>query len=499
MTVISETPRLRDRSQADPETTTRLGSPGRVFGVVALAVFLATLDMFIVNIAFPAIRTSFAGASVSSVSWVLNVYAIVFAALLVPAGKLGDILGRRRVFVAGLVAFAAGSALCAAAPSLAFLIAARVLQGVGAAAVTPTSLGLLLPAFPVERRATAIGGWAAIGAVGAASGPPLGGLLTQISWHWIFIINVPLALLAAAAAVRLVAEVRDPAKPPLPDALGTVLLIVAIGALTLGLVKSSDWSWDVRVIGAAAAAVFCGAGFVMRSRRHPAPVLEMSIVRQRAFALASASAALFFAAFAAMLLSNVIFLTDVWHYSALKAGLALTPGPLAAATFAPVSGRLTARLGPGTVGALGALAFALGSLWWISKIGLRPQYAADFLPGMIVGGIGVGLVLPAFSVAATATLASERLATGIGAQTMFRQLGSTLGVAAFVAILGTPAQGEVLDAFSHTRVFMVVTAGVAALALTLIRRRPAPAAEPANSHRSPLRRGPSNPTHRSER
>jgi EmrB/QacA subfamily drug resistance transporter len=446
-------------------------SPAKVFAVVAVAVFLATLDMFIVNVAFPAIQESFSGASLPSVSWVLNVYAIVFAALLVPAGKLGDVIGRRRVFVIGLLAFAAGSALCAVAPSLELLIGARVLQAGGAAAVTPTSLGLVLPAFPVERRPAAIGGWAAIGAIGAASGPPLGGLLAEVSWHWIFLVNVPLALGAALAAVRVLSEIRDPARPPLPDALGTVLGIASIGVLTLGLVKSSDWSWDLRVVMSLAAAGALAAAFVARSARHPAPVLELSIVRVPAFALASASAALFFAAFAAMLLSSVIFLTEVWQFSSLKAGLALTPGPLAAAVLAPLSARLTARVGPGPVGALGALAFALGSLWWIWRIGVRPDYLTEFLPGMVVGGIGVGLVLPSFSVAATATLPAERLATGIGAQTMFRQIGATIGVAAFVAILGTPAHAQVLDAFDRTRVFMVASAGVAALALAFIRAR----------------------------
>src|SRR5689334_14573008 len=172
------------------------GRPGVVFAVLALAVFISTLDVFIVNIAVPAIRADFRHTSVAGVSWVLNAYAIVFAALLVPAGKLGDVIGRRRVFAAGLAAFGVGSALCAASPSLGWLIAARVLQGAGAAAVTPTSLGLMLPSIPPPRRAAAIGAWAALGAVGAASGPPLGGLLTEVSWHWSFIINVPLAAIA---------------------------------------------------------------------------------------------------------------------------------------------------------------------------------------------------------------------------------------------------------------------------------------------------------------
>jgi EmrB/QacA subfamily drug resistance transporter len=464
-------------------------SPGKAFAVVAVAVFLATLDVFIVNIAFPAISAAFPGSSVSDVSWVLNVYAIAFAALLVPAGKLGDILGRRRVFVTGLLLFGAGSALCAAAPSLGFLIAARAVQAVGAAAVTPTSLGLVLPIFPPQRRPLVISGWAAIGAVGAASGPALGGALTEISWHWIFIVNVPLALIASVAAVRLVAEIRDPDRQPLPDWVGTVLLIGAIGLLTLALVQGPTWDWDARVIACLAGAAALGALFVLRSAHHPAPVLELSILRVRAFALSSLSAALFFAAFAAMLLSNVLFLTDVWHYTAIKAGLLMTPGPLAAAAFAPLSGRLAARIGVGKVGALGAVLFVLGCLWWIWQIGAQPGYATEALPGMLVGGSGVGLVLPAFTIAATSTLPPTRLATGIGAQTMFRQIGATLGVAAFVAILGTPGPGNVLDAFDNTRWFMSASAVAAALALLLIHpaapRRAAPttAGEPAQHER----------------
>jgi EmrB/QacA subfamily drug resistance transporter len=461
-------------------------SAGKIFAVVAVAVFLSILDLFIVNIAFPAIRADFSGSSLSAVSWVLNAYAIVYAALLVPAGKIGDIVGRRRVFAVGLVAFAAGSALSAAAPSIDALVAARVLQAAGAAAVTPTSLGLLLPAFPPERRAVAIGGWAAVGGVGAASGPPLGGLLTSISWHWIFIVNVPLALGAAAAAVRVLPEIRDPARPRLPDALGTLLLIAAVGLVTLGLVRGSQWNWDVRATACFAAAAVLTVALGLRSRRHPAPALELSILRVPAFALSSAAAALFFAAFAAMLLSNVIFLTSVWHYSAITAGFALTPGPLAAAALAPVSGRMAARYGPGLPGGLGAVIFVLSALWWIWQIGAGPEYAAAFLPGMVVGGVGVGLALPSFTVAATATLPPARLATGIGAQTMFRQIGAVLGVATFVAILGTPAPGDVLGAFNETRVFMAICAGAAALALVAISRvgsgnpvalspRPAPA------------------------
>jgi EmrB/QacA subfamily drug resistance transporter len=447
------------------------GRPGSVFAVLAVAVFISTLDVFIVNIAVPAIQADLKHSSVADISWVLNAYAIVFAALLIPAGKLGDVIGRRKVFTLGLVAFGLGSALCAASPSLGFLVGARVLQGAGAAAVTPTSLGLLLPSIPPPRRSAAIGAWAALGAVGAASGPPLGGLLTQVSWHWIFIINVPLAAIALAGAYRVLPEIRDPSRPPLPDWVGTVVLVAAVSLATLGLVQGSSWGWDGRVIGCFAGAAVLAVLFAVRSGRHRAPVLELGIIRVPAFALASLSAALFFAAFSAMLLGNVLFLTGVWHYSVLRAGLSLTPGPIAAAIFAPFAGRLAQRIGPGLVGGAGAALFGAGSVLWVALIGLEPAYWTRFFPAMLIGGSGVGLALPAFTIAATATLPPAMLATGIGAQTMFRQIGATLGVAAFVAILGTPAPSAVIGAYNHTRWFMIASAVAAALALALIRRR----------------------------
>jgi EmrB/QacA subfamily drug resistance transporter len=450
-----------------------------VFAVVGLAAFLAALDMFIVNIAVPAIRQGFSGTSVANVSWVMNAYAIVFAALLVPAGKLGDVVGRRRVFIVGLAAFGLGSALCAAAPTLGFLIGARVLQGAGAAAVTPTSLGLLLPSVPPARRAAAIGGWAAIGAVGGASGPVLGGLLTELSWHWIFIVNVPLTLIVLVASPRVLPEIRDPARPPLPDGPGTVILIAAVAAATLGLVQGPAWQWDIRVIGCFLGAAALAAVFTVRSTRHRSPVLDLAIVRVPAFALASLSATLFFASVAAMLLSNVLFLTGVWHYSVLDTGLALTPGAVIAAAFAPLAGRVSSRAGAGLVGSLGATLFALGSLLWILLIGIHPLYLTRFLPTALISGVGIGITLPAFTIAASATLPPQRLSTGIGALTMFRQIGGTLGVAAFVAILGTPVLSSVIGAYDATREFILAGGAATAVVLLLIRR-------PARAPRSQL-------------
>src|SRR6266498_4073978 len=307
-------------------------SPWKAFGVLAIAVFLAVLDLFIVNIAFPDIRRSFSSASLSSLSWILSGYAIVFAAVLVPAGKLADIVGRKRVFLAGLLIFLAGSALAAAAPSVDFLIGARVIRAVGGAAVTPTSLGLILPLFPPAKRATVIGLWAGIAGVGAAVGPPIGGLLVEASWRWIFLINLPLGLFAVVRGFQIIPEIRDPARGRFRDGLGSLLLVAGIGSLTLGLVKGADWSWDGRSLAAFAASALLLVLFTLRSARHPAPVLELPLLRPPAFALSSLAALLFFAAFVSIVGSRTPStksdFNGTWLFMAIasaSAGLALAP------------------------------------------------------------------------------------------------------------------------------------------------------------------------------
>jgi len=307
----------------------------KVLLITSVGLFMASLDLFIVNIAFPDLARDFDGASLPSLSWVLNAYAIVFAALLVPAGRIADRVGRKRVFILGLLVFSGGSGLCAVAPSLNVLVAARVLQAVGGAMMLPTTLGLILPAFPVEQRTLAIGIWSAVGGVAAALGPPIGGLLVQLSWRWIFVVNVPIGIVTAIVAARALQEVRQP-EDGRPDLLGAAELALGIGLLTLGIVKGPDWGWtDPRDLAAFAGALVLVVAFVVRSAHHHAPVIELPLLRVRSFALANLAAAVFFAGFGAMLLSGVLLLTELWGYSALKAGFALSPGPLmAAATMA---------------------------------------------------------------------------------------------------------------------------------------------------------------------
>ena len=433
--------------------------------MVSVATFVASLDLFIVNIAFPEIRAELGGASVGALSWVLNAYAIVFAALLVPAGRLADRTGRKRGFLAGLALFSAGSALCGAAPSVATLVAARVLQAAGAALLVPTSLALLLPEFAPRDRPAAIGIWAGVGAAAAAAGPPLGGLLVQADWRLVFLVNLPVGAWALWRGARLLTETRDLSEQGRPDWLGTALLAAAVGALALSFVQAPEWGWGnprtlVALAGAAAGLVL----FAVRCARHPSPVVDPAMVRVRSFAMANVAAILFSAAFGAMLLSNVLFMTGVWNDSILRAGLQLAPGPALAAITAVASSRLTNRVGQSILAGLGCTLFALGIALVALRIGTTPEYAGDLLPGLFLTGTGVGLTLPALSSAAAASLPPARFATGAAVLTMSRQLGIALGVAVLVAVLGTPAPGEALAAFQEGWTFQVTAALLGAAA-----------------------------------
>ncbi|HWH09899.1 MAG TPA: MFS transporter [Solirubrobacteraceae bacterium] len=455
----------------------------KVLIVVGFAVFMSSLDLFIVNIAFPDIRRDFAGVSLPSLSWILSAYAIVFAALLVPAGRWSDAFGRKRSFLLGLGIFVVASAACAAAPSIAILIAARIVQAAGAALLMPATLGLLLPEFPPHERHVAIGAWAAIGGVAAAAGPPLGGLLVQASWRWVFLVNVPIGLAVLALGWRELREIRHP-DVVAPDLLGAGLLSAGVAALVVAIVEGPGWGWtSPRILVLAAAAIAALAAVARRSSSHPAPIVEPAIVAVRAFRLAAIGSIVFFAGFAGMLLGSVLFLTGTWHEPILTAGLMIAPGPATAALFAVPGARLGARFGPGPVGALGSLLFGAGALCWLALLGETPSFAADFLPGMIVGGLGVGLVLPSLTGAAAAALPPARLATGIAVQTTARQIGSALGIAVLVALLGAPA---VADDFHPAWQLMLAASLAAAAVLGAIgpTRRPAIDSAPA-AHGAP--------------
>jgi EmrB/QacA subfamily drug resistance transporter len=430
----------------------------RVSLIVCVGVFMSSLDLFIVNIAFPAIGNHFGGASLGTLSWILSGYAIVFAALLVPAGRWADAFGRKRAFLLGLAVFVAASAACALAPSVGFLIAARIVQAAGGALMLPTSLGLMLPEFGPHERHVAIGVWAATGGIAAAAGPPLGGLLVQADWRWVFLVNVPVGLLGLLFGMRTLAERREAAAKR-PDMLGAGALIVAIGSLVVAIVKGQEWGWSSpSVLALLVLTAVLLPAIWWRSERHPAPVVEPSMLRVRSFGLAVGASMLFFAGFGAMLLSGVLFLTSVWHEQVLTAGLMLFPGPAMATLFSVPSARLGARYGYRLLGVIGSLMFAAGSVWFITRTGDRPAFLSEYLPGSMIGGAGVGLVIPTLTGAGASSLAPERFATGAAVLTMGRQIGAALGVAILVAVLGTATRNA---ADFHTAWLITVTGGLA--------------------------------------
>ena len=448
-------------------------TPRRGLSIAALlaGTFITSLDLFIVNIAFPDLRLSFPSSSLSSLSWVLSSYAIAFAAFLMPAGRWADRSGRKRAFLLGLVLFTAASAACAAATSLDVLVAARIVQAVGGAMMLPSSLGLLLPLFPPERRAAAIGLWSAVGGAAAAFGPPIGGLLVQADWRWVFLVNLPIGVVTLLVGWRALPEVRE-AGGPVPDVLGALVLAATIGAIVAAIVQGEDWGWGgVRVLGLIALGAVGVAASVWRASRHPAPVIDPAMLRIRAVALADVATLLFFAGFGAMIFGSTLFLTGVWHHSILRAGLELAPGPLTAAVFAVPGGVLAARYGVRLVGLVGSVLFALAGIWWTVAVDGSPDYASTFLPGGIIVGIGLGLVLPTFSSAATLPLPPERFATGTALQTMCRQVGLALGIAVVAAVLGARPG---LSGFHTTWLFMSAVGLVAGLTLFAIgaERRP---------------------------
>ncbi len=454
----------------------------QVLMVVVAGVFMAGLDLFIVNIAFPQIRLDFAGTSLGALSWVLNAYTIVFAAFLVVAGRWSDAFGRKRSFLVGVGLFTGASAACAAAPSMEFLVGARAVQGLGAALLMPASLGLLLPEFPPERRHVAIGAWAAVGGIAAAAGPPLGGLLVQASWRWVFLVNVPVGLAALVAGWRVLREVRHP-EPSTPDFLGAGVLTAAVASLVAAIVEGGQWGWgSAQIVGLLVLAVLLLVVVARRIATHPAPIVEPALLAVRAFSLATMGSLLFFGAFAAMLLACVLFLTGIWHESTLTAGLMIAPGPALAAASSIPGARLGRRFGPSRVGAVGTVLFALGGVWWIVNLGAGAHFAADFLPGMLIGGMGVGLVIPSLTAMVAATLPPERLATGIAVQVTGRQLGSALGAAALVAVVGT---AHTAQDFAGAWRFMLAASLLAGLTLALARRAPATAATSNSSEPAP--------------
>jgi NTE family protein len=459
----------------------RVTPPRAVLAVAVLGTFMAFVDATIVNIAVPSIAHQFS-KPLSSISWVLNAYNIVFAAFLVGGGQLADLLGRRRVFSSTVAVFTLGSALCALAPSLSFLVAARVIQAIGASALVPSSLAIVLEAHDERERMRAVALWSAVAALAAGIGPPLGGLLiTASSWRLVFLVNIPVGVAAFVLARRVLVESRAPGRRYVPDLVGALVLSFAIGSLVLAVVKGEEWGWSsAPTIGALLAALLLGAYFVLRSTRQRVPVIDLSLLRIRAFALSNGVTVVMASGFYAYTLCNVLFLTGVWRYSILKAGLALTPGPIVALAVAGPASRLVERVGHRAVVVPGALVWATGMAYFATQLSVSPDFLGGWLPGMAILGAGAGLTFPTLSGAAVGSVPGPRFAVATSLNSVARQIGAALGVAILIAIIGKPSPLQALHAFEHGWLFAgtcFLGGSLACLALVVPRSQEAASSE----------------------
>jgi len=417
-------------------TTPAAASPWPTFWVASVAVFLVSLDTTMLYAAFGALRAGFAQASAADMSWVLNAYTVVYAAMLIPAGGLADTHGRKKVFMLGVTIFLAASAACGLAGSVGWLIGARVAQALGAALLTPASLSIVLAAFPQSKRALAVSLWGAVGGLAAAIGPSLGSFVVDsVGWPWAFYINLPLGALSIWRGASLLQEAKRPdARRPI-DAVGMLLMVVGVGAVALAIVQSNAWQRG-ELLTAAATGAIALIGFVAWARVAKAPLIDLGLFRHRTYRFVNLATLSFGIAFAMMFFGFFFYMTEIWHYSLPRAGLAITPGPLLVVVTAVLTGRVAGRTGhrPFLVG--GALLYAASGTWFLLVPDGTPNYLQHWLPGVLMSGIGVGMVLPSLSAAAVNKLPADQYAVGSAVNQATRQIGSVLGVAITVLLLG---------------------------------------------------------------
>jgi EmrB/QacA subfamily drug resistance transporter len=457
--------------------------------LASLGVFMTALDTLVVTTSLPVLRVDL-HTSLSSLEWTVNAYNLAFACVLLTGAALGDRFGRRRMFAVGLSTFTAASALAALSPSVAVLVAARAIQGVGAAIVFPLTLTLISEAFPSEKRGAAIGLWGGITGLGVAIGPVVGGaVVSGISWHWIFWLNVPVGIVVVPMALRRLTESFGP-RPQL-DVVGCVLAAAGALGITWGLVRASAVGWgSVEVIGTIAAGAGLLGAFLAWERRTETPMLELSAFRQRTFASANAVSFFMYAGlFGALFLMSQFFQTCL-GYSPLGAGVRLLPWSMPPMFIAPVAGVLADRYGNRPFMALGLALQAIG-LAWVALIASPHVSYAEIGVALTIAGTGTSFCFPTVANAIIGSVPLKEAGVASGTNSMIRELGGVLGVAVLATVFARhgvySSQQAFVDGFTSAlwvAVGFSVAGGVAAL-LSGARARPqaAPAvvAEPAGA------------------
>jgi EmrB/QacA subfamily drug resistance transporter len=403
---------------------------------VAVGLFMIMLDNTVVNVALPSIQQDL-GISVSELEWVVNAYALTFGVLLLTGGKLADLLGRRRIFIAGLVVFTVSSLWCGLAGSATSLIAARTVQGVGAALMNPATLSIITATFPPRQRGTAIGIWAGVSALALAIGPLVGGLLTQdIHWSWIFFINIPVGVAGVIAARLFIDETKDTSHEQRLDLPGLLTSAVGLFALTYGLIETNDYAWgSARVLSLFAIAIVALTSFVLLELHQRLPMLDLTLFRNPTFSGANTVMFLVGLAMFGIFFYNSLFLQRVLGYGAIKTGATFLPMTLLIIFVAPLAGRLADRVGARWLMA-GGMVLLTGSLLLFATLDQRSSWW-NILPGLVVGGLGLATVMAPTTATAMSAVPVDKAGVGSAVINSMRQVGGSLGIAVMGALLAT--------------------------------------------------------------
>jgi EmrB/QacA subfamily drug resistance transporter len=402
-------------------------------GAMCFALFMIMLDNTVVNVALPSIQKDL-GASISGLEWTINGYTLSFAVLLATGGRLGDIFGRRRMFLSGVVIFALSSATAGFAVDETALVLSRVVQGVGAALMMPGTLSIITDAFPAHERGKAMGTWAGVSALALAIGPVLGGFLTEhVSWRAIFYINIPVAIGAVLATLFAVRESRDTSVGREVDYPGVAVLTVGLTALVLALVEGNSWGWgSAEIVGLLALAAVALPAFVWVENRVKAPMVHFELLGDRNFLAAVCVALIITFAMMGVFFFLALYMQDILRYSPLEAGIRFLPSTLMIVGVAPVAGRLSDRFGPRWLIA-GGLVIVAASLFSFSRIAVDSGYL-DLLPGFMLLGIGIAMTMSPMTSAAMNAVPVQKAGLASGVLSMFRMVGGSLGVAVTGAI-----------------------------------------------------------------
>jgi EmrB/QacA subfamily drug resistance transporter len=426
-------------ARENPSTEFLYANKWRIFGVMMIGWAMSLLDVSIVNISIPTLQDELS-TDVATVTWVINAYNIMFAVLLVSMGRLADQFGRKRFFIIGLTIFTIGSALCAAAWSIEWLIVFRVLQGVGAGILAPLGFAMTVLVFPPEHRGRGLALIAVVALVSTALGPVLGGVLVEVaSWEWIFLINIPFGILGVLLCLRWWPETWDLSAGRQVDVRGMLLLGAAVFFLTVALVEANPFGGDLPLwLSLMQAAILLGAAFVWWERRAPNPMITPALIANKQFRNANIGMLFFGAgAIGSLLLLSLVF-TNLWGFEPIEAGFALAPVPLMGLVVWPFVGRVADTKSPGDIARPALIVMAIGMLW----VSFLPSTAGDawayirILPGLLMIGVGMGIGFPSLNVGAMGAVAGPEIGLASGILNTARQLGAAIGVAILIATFG---------------------------------------------------------------